>query len=102
VRARAPSRVGYYANSHTHMIFAGSREEEYALRARGATYGEIQAPNWRYLSYFYGVNHVRCVIKRGRVVEPSGGTGRDTTDAAGSRLVSGHPPIAPGSRHSLQ
>ena len=29
-----------------------------------------QVPNWRYLSYFYGVNHVRCVIKRGRVVEP--------------------------------
>jgi len=52
------------------MIFAGSREEEYALRVRGATYGEIQVPNWRYLSYFYGVNHVRCVIKRGRVVEP--------------------------------
>ena len=25
-------------------------------------------PNWRYLSYFYGVNHVSRVIKRGRLV----------------------------------
>jgi len=25
-------------------------------------------PNWRYLSYFYGVNHVRAVLKRGRLV----------------------------------
>src|SRR2546430_2625821 len=32
-----------FVDSHTHLIFAGSREEEYALRARGATYGEIAA-----------------------------------------------------------
>jgi imidazolonepropionase len=25
-------------------------------------------PNWRWLSYFYGVNHVRRVLKRGRLV----------------------------------
>jgi imidazolonepropionase len=25
-------------------------------------------PNWRYLPYFYGVNHVSRVIKRGRIV----------------------------------
>jgi imidazolonepropionase len=25
-------------------------------------------PNWRWLSYFYGVNHVRRVFKRGRLV----------------------------------
>jgi imidazolonepropionase len=24
-------------------------------------------PDWRYLSYFYGVNHVRQVVKRGRL-----------------------------------
>jgi imidazolonepropionase-like amidohydrolase len=25
-------------------------------------------PNWRFVSYFYGVNHVQRVLKRGRVV----------------------------------
>jgi imidazolonepropionase-like amidohydrolase len=25
-------------------------------------------PSWRWLSYFYGVNHVSRVIKRGRIV----------------------------------
>ncbi len=28
-------------------------------------------PNWRYLSYFYGVNHVTRVFKRGREVSPA-------------------------------
>jgi imidazolonepropionase len=30
-----------FVDSHTHLCFAGSREDEYALRARGATYQEI-------------------------------------------------------------
>ena len=30
-----------FVDSHTHMMFAGSRENEFALRARGATYQEI-------------------------------------------------------------
>lgn len=30
-----------FVDSHTHLVFAGSREEEFALRARGATYQEI-------------------------------------------------------------
>lgn len=32
-----------FVDSHTHLIFAGSREHEYALRARGASYQEIAA-----------------------------------------------------------
>ncbi len=38
-------RVGLpgFVDSHTHLIFAGSREAEYALRARGASYQEIAA-----------------------------------------------------------
>jgi imidazolonepropionase len=32
-----------FVDSHTHLVFAGSREKEYALRARGATYQEIAA-----------------------------------------------------------
>src|SRR2546429_6501977 len=39
-----------FVDSHTHAIFAGSREEEYALRARGATYGEIAAAGGGILS----------------------------------------------------
>ena len=30
-----------FVDSHTHLVFAGSREQEYALRARGASYQEI-------------------------------------------------------------
>jgi imidazolonepropionase len=30
-----------FVDSHTHMMFAGSRENEFALRSRGATYQEI-------------------------------------------------------------
>jgi imidazolonepropionase len=26
------------------------------------------APDWRHVAYFYGVNHVKSVVKRGRVV----------------------------------
>jgi imidazolonepropionase len=37
-------------DSHTHLVFAGSREEEYALRARGASYGEIAAAGGGILS----------------------------------------------------
>ncbi len=41
----AGGRVGLpgFVDSHTHLIFAGSREHEYALRARGASYQEIAA-----------------------------------------------------------
>jgi imidazolonepropionase len=30
-----------FVDSHTHMVFAGSREEEFAQRSRGSTYAEI-------------------------------------------------------------
>ena len=30
-----------FVDSHTHLVFAGSREEEFAMRTRGATYQEI-------------------------------------------------------------
>ncbi len=45
-------RVGLpgFVDSHTHLIFAGSREQEYALRARGATYQEIAAAGGGILS----------------------------------------------------
>lgn len=39
-----------FVDSHTHLIFAGSREEEYALRARGASYQEIAAAGGGILS----------------------------------------------------
>ncbi|MEX0601852.1 MAG: imidazolonepropionase [Bacteroidota bacterium] len=32
-----------FVDSHTHLVFAGSREDEFALRAEGATYQEIAA-----------------------------------------------------------
>jgi imidazolonepropionase len=32
-----------FVDSHTHLLFAGSREEEYALRAQGASYQAIAA-----------------------------------------------------------
>ncbi len=39
-----------FVDSHTHLVFAGSREREYALRARGATYQEIAAAGGGILS----------------------------------------------------
>src|SRR5256712_6220224 len=39
-----------FVHSHTPAIFAGSREEEYALRARGASYQEIAAAGGGILS----------------------------------------------------
>src|SRR5262249_35580061 len=30
-------------DSHTHLVFAGTRQNEFELRTRGATYGEIMA-----------------------------------------------------------
>lgn len=43
VDARGAVAVPGFVDSHTHLIFAGSREDEYALRARGASYQEIAA-----------------------------------------------------------
>jgi imidazolonepropionase len=39
-----------FVDSHTHLVFAGSREHEYAMRARGATYQEISAAGGGILS----------------------------------------------------
>jgi imidazolonepropionase len=39
-----------FVDSHTHLVFAGSREHEYAMRARGATYQEIAAAGGGILS----------------------------------------------------
>ena len=48
----AGGRVGLpgFVDSHTHLVFAGSREAEYALRARGAGYQEIAAAGGGILS----------------------------------------------------
>ena len=39
-----------FVDSHTHALFAGSREHEYALRARGASYQDIAAAGGGILS----------------------------------------------------
>jgi imidazolonepropionase len=39
-----------FVDSHTHLVFAGSREHEYAMRARGATYQDIAAAGGGILS----------------------------------------------------
>lgn len=44
-----------FVDSHTHMMFAGSRENEFALRCQGATYREISESGGGILST------VRCV-----------------------------------------
>jgi len=58
-------------------------------------------PNWRDLSYVYGVNHVTRVLKRGKVVHPSGERRSDMPNAAESRLVSGQPRSVPAPRPTL-
>ncbi len=39
-----------FVDSHTHMVFAGSRENEFAMRAKGRTYREIAAEGGGILS----------------------------------------------------
>ena len=48
--ARGRVALPGFVDSHTHLCFAGSREEEYAMRARGATYQEIAAAGGGILS----------------------------------------------------
>lgn len=50
-----------FVDSHTHMLFAGSRENEFALRAKGATYQEIAEAGGGIVST---VSHVRSATKK--------------------------------------
>lgn len=50
-----------FVDAHTHALFAGSREDEFAMRASGASYQEIAARGGGILST---VKHVRASSKR--------------------------------------
>jgi len=50
-----------FVDSHTHMLFAGSREHEFALRSEGATYRQIAEQGGGILST---VKHVRAASKK--------------------------------------
>lgn len=50
IDARGAVALPGFVDSHTHLVFAGSREQEYAMRARGATYQEIAAAGGGILS----------------------------------------------------
>jgi imidazolonepropionase len=50
-----------FVDSHTHMMFAGSREGEFALRAEGANYQQIAEQGGGILST---VRHVRAATKK--------------------------------------
>jgi imidazolonepropionase len=41
--ARGAAVIPGFVDSHTHLVFGGSREDEFALRVAGATYQEIMA-----------------------------------------------------------
>lgn len=50
-----------FVDSHTHMMFAGDRAQEFALRARGATYQQIAEQGGGILNT---LRHVRAASKR--------------------------------------
>lgn len=50
-----------FVDSHTHTLFAGSREEEFAMRARGVSYQDIAGQGGGILST---VKHVRSTSKK--------------------------------------
>jgi len=50
-----------FVDSHTHMMFAGSREDEFALRAQGATYQQIAEQGGGIIST---IQHVRAASKK--------------------------------------
>lgn len=50
-----------FVDSHTHMMFAGTREHEFSLRSQGATYQQISEQGGGILST---VRHVRAASKK--------------------------------------
>jgi imidazolonepropionase len=50
-----------FVDSHTHMMFAGDRAEEFGMRAQGATYQEIAEKGGGILST---IKHVRAATKK--------------------------------------
>ena len=50
-----------FVDSHTHLLFAGSREEEFAMRAKGVSYQEIAEQGGGIIST---VRHVRAAPKK--------------------------------------
>jgi len=54
IDARGAVALPGFVDSHTHLVFAGSREHEYARRARGASYLEIAAAGGGILSTVVG------------------------------------------------
>ncbi len=50
-----------FVDAHTHLVFAGSRENEFAMRSAGATYQEIASRGGGILST---VQHVRTTPKK--------------------------------------
>ncbi len=50
-----------FVDSHTHMMFAGNRAEEFALRSQGATYQQIAEAGGGILNT---IKHVRSATKR--------------------------------------
>jgi len=55
VDARGGLLVPGFVDAHTHPVFAGTREEEFELRTRGASYAEIAAAGGGILSSVRGV-----------------------------------------------
>jgi imidazolonepropionase len=53
--ARGGTLVPGFVDAHTHPVFAGTREDEFELRTRGATYVEIAAAGGGILSSTRGV-----------------------------------------------
>ncbi|HVK39141.1 MAG TPA: imidazolonepropionase [Candidatus Kapabacteria bacterium] len=59
-----------FVDSHTHMVFAGDRSDEFARRLRGASYQEIAAAGGGILSTVRAVREASLedVVRRGRAL----------------------------------
>ena len=71
VEARGGVVLPGFVDAHTHPVFAGTREDEYERRARGATYEEIAAAG----------GGIRATVRRTRAA------GEDEIVAAGERYA---------------
>lgn len=81
-----------FVDAHTHLLFAGSREDEFALRSSGATYQEIAAAGGGILSTVRNVrqtskkdlkkfarHRINSILRQGTTtVEVKSGYGLDT------------------------
>jgi imidazolonepropionase-like amidohydrolase len=81
-----------FVDSHTHLVFAGTREKEYAMRARGASYQEIAAAG----------GGIRATVRATRRQRRDADRARETASRPHERVSTTRPSRARGDGHGAR